>query len=76
MKKIAFGVLATLIALMGLIPTLNTFYNIAGLVGIQDGASGSKTELVLTSLLFAFLAGVAFFASYRLFSLMNKTSSP
>ena len=46
LRKALFGIAAFLFGLAALVAAMNFFYNLAGLAGIQDGASGSRSELL------------------------------
>jgi hypothetical protein len=67
LKRIAAAVAGTISGFLGLPFVLNFLYNLCGLFGGQDCATGSKWESELAVLVCAALASGAFFLSYRLF---------
>jgi hypothetical protein len=64
-KRILFGIAAILSGLIGLVSALNIAYNLGGLLGMQDVASGTKAETALAVGIFAGLGALAFFISYK-----------
>jgi hypothetical protein len=73
MKKTLCGLFGTLSGLLGLVALLNVFYNLDGVGGIREAASGSRTETALAVLLFAAVTFAAFWLSY---SLWGRTVVP
>jgi hypothetical protein len=70
MKRISLALLAAVFGILALPLLPNVFYNLAGFLNLQDGASGPKWETALAMVAFALLAFGSLFFSYRLFRLV------
>jgi uncharacterized membrane protein len=66
MKKVVLGLLSIAAAFLGLAAFLNLLYNLCGLLGGRDRASGPAWQSALVALVCAVVAFGAFFLSYRL----------
>jgi hypothetical protein len=66
LKGIIRGLLAIASTLFGLAAVVNLLYNLCGLLGVQDCASGPAWESALVAVVCAVLAFGAFYLSYRL----------
>jgi hypothetical protein len=66
MKTFILGLASIVSALFALVAFVNLLYNLCGLVGVQDCASGPVWESALVALVCAVVAFAAGYLSYRL----------
>ena len=66
LKRITSGILGIAFGLFALLCVLNLLYNLGGVIGVQDAASGPKWESALVVLACTGLALGASYLSYRL----------
>ena len=67
MKKALLVIAGCALGLIGFIALLNLYYNVAGMFGLRDAASGTVLENGLVALACVAITVGGFFGSYRMF---------